>query len=737
MAESMMPAAPAWSRLRGWVDRAVPLKSEALSLAAGLRAATACAVPVLIAEITDRHALSWIAIVAFWGCLADSGGSWRTRVTAMASFTALATFGCLVSLLAGRSAWMAIPFIFLWSFAASLARIYGNAAAVVGPLLVTEAIVCLGTPSIGLLETVERTAMTFAGGLWSMLLVLVIWRLYPYGPARRSVGDCWLALGSYADALGRLHRGTAADADWAQVSIGRRAAARDAIEAAREILAGERRRRAAESRRGALLMVLLADVEQVFELLLALSEVLENATGAGGISAQRLLRVMLLRIARAATQLGSAVSQGRRPTPVRLAATLDIVERRLSLGAAQQDLPRDLVAHAVALLKRIVPYVTAAAGVVGEVQQARGLAPPLALEASAGGEPTEAIAAIEAAARPSVWTMLRSNFGFGSLAFRHALRLALAATGAVWLADWLAIERGYWIGVTAIVILQPYLASTWQKAFERVAGSVFGGIIAAVIGLALPQPIALAAVIFPLSVLTMAVRGVNYTLFVMCLTPQFVLIAELFQTGMAPNWQLAGLRALDSVLGGLLGLGIGFLLWPSWEDVRLPEQLARAIRAHAEYLAAVLGGAPDAIVQAARRNAGLASNNAEASLQRLLGEPRRRPHPNVEPAMTIVTCLRRLAGAVAAISVLPAAARQGAAPGLASTKDWAVSALIAIAGVVTANDSIRPKLPAPPSRSDRAIGPGVIDSELGRIERQVEMLNGGAAHLIQPVREGY
>src|ERR1700744_568646 len=103
MADSTAGTAATQGRVRGWLDRAVPLKSEALSLAAGIRAATAWALPVAIAEITDHHDLSWIAITAFWGCLADSGGAWRTRVTAMASFTAIATLGCLLGLLAGRS----------------------------------------------------------------------------------------------------------------------------------------------------------------------------------------------------------------------------------------------------------------------------------------------------------------------------------------------------------------------------------------------------------------------------------------------------------------------------------------------------------------------------------------------------------------------------------------------------------------------------------------------------------
>ena len=713
MAESTAGTGVTQGRVRGWLDRAVPLKSEALSLAAGIRAATACALPVAVAEITDHHELSWIAITAFWGCLADSGGAWRTRVTAMASFTAIATLGCLLALLAGRSIWLAVPFVFLWSFGASLARIYGNAAQVVGSMLIALVIVCLGTPSNSLAETLARTAMTAIGGAWAMALVLVIWRLYPYGPARRAIGECWQAVASYADALGRLHRGSAADLDWAQVTSKRRGAAREAIEAAREILAGERRRRAGESRRGALLLVLLADADQVFETLLAVSELLETASGSGSAAAQRALRLMLHRIAQAAGQLGTSLAQGKPPKPIQLAGTLDRVKRRLAHGDPHAQ---SALQHAAELLERIAGYFTVAVEVACGVRQTEGLAE---LARARAPEPEEA-------AKPGVWAVLRANLGLQSLSFRHALRLSIAVAVAVWLADYLMIERGYWIGLTAAVILQPFLATTWQRALERVIGSVLGGLIAAGIGLVIHTPLGIVAVVFPLAIITLAVRGVNYTLFVLFLTPQFVLIAELFQTGGAPNWHLAGLRALDSVLGGVLGLAAGFLLWPSWEAVRVPNQLARALRAHRDYLAATLGAAPDSVVQAARRKAGLASNNAEASLQRLLNEPRRRPHAIAEAAMMMVICLRRLAGAAAAISLAPAEARAAAAGEIAVTLSRAEAVLNEAADAVAKGAEPAP-LPPAPNLAERSL----IASELGRIGRQIDVLHGAAVRLVR------
>jgi uncharacterized membrane protein YccC len=700
--------------LRSWLERAIPLRGAALSFAAGLRAATACAVPVLIAEVTGHNELSWIAIVAFWGCLADSGGAWRTRVAAMGGFTALAACGCLAALSAAGSIWLAVPLAFAWSFAASLARIFGNAAAGVGSLLVVLVIVCLGTPSASVTEMTERTAMTLVGGGWAMLLVLVIWRLYPYGPARRSIGECWQAVADYADALGHLHRGTAADHDWATVTRKRRAAARDAIEAAREVLAEGRRRRISESQRGALLLVLLAAVDQVFEALVGLSETLEGASGASRLAAQRPVRLMLHRIAQASAALGTNISKGRSPIAVPMSATLARVSRRLTQGRADAPESGGAYHHAADLLDRIVQYLAIAAQVADGVRPGDRIT-----ELTGRAEPE-----VDAVPRPPIWAVIRANLSLTSLHCRHALRIAVAAAISIWLADFFAIERGYWIGITAVVIVQPFLASTWQRAFERVIGSVLGGMIAAGLGLVLQSPMALVAVLFPLSVITMAVRGVNYTLFVLFLTPQFVTIAELFQTGGAPSLHLAELRGLDSVLGGVLGLAAGFLLWPNWEKVRLPHQLALALRAHSDYLSTARRGADSQALQAARRNAGLASNNAEASLQRLLGEPRLRPNIIAEPAMTIVVCLRRLAGAAAAISLAPSAARRTAQPDTRATLTWAAAVLGQLAEAVEYGTAV-PDLPQPMPQPERGSG----EIEPGRIGRQIEVLHAAARRL--------
>jgi len=258
----------------------------------------------------------------------------------------------------------------------------------------------------------------------------------------------------------------------------------------------------------------------------------------------------------------------------------------------------------------------------------------------------------------------------------------------------------------------------------------------------------MALLIFPLSVFAFALRSVNYALFMLCMTPLVVLIAELFQTDGIGDAHLASLRALDSILGGLLGLVASFLLWPSWETPQLPRQMADAVRAHRDYLLVVLGAKPDARDQdigAARRQAGLGSNNAEASLQRVLSETRLLSRSDAEPALIILACLRRMAGAIVTLSLLPQF-KAGAAPqqSLAAVRRWADDALSDLAQGLERKQAPA-ALPAPPaslaaasSQADTELtqtaSQVIAWNELLRFRRQLEVLHEAAIRLADPQR---
>ncbi|HTU54428.1 MAG TPA: FUSC family protein [Acetobacteraceae bacterium] len=563
------------------------------SLARGLRAGLGCSVPLLLAEWLHEPALSWAALIGFWVALVDPGWPPRTRLRAILFFIAGTASGCFLAVLVRPHLLISATFALLWCFAAILTRVWGDAAGSAGNLLALAVLIVLGLggPS-SLHAAIEIAAFTLAGGLWGMALAFAIGRGPPDAPLRAALASVFRAEAAFVrDMIApppRLRPG----------------AVREAIERARAMLD-----RPAQWPR---FVLMLGDAERVLRALLALRELSESApTEAVPLES---LGAMAARL----DEIAAAVQGRATPAPRPLALP--------EAGAAARAFG-DALAWIDAASERLAAAAAGAAGFAG--------VPP-------------------ADDRARYFDQLRNNLTLDSLSFRHAARFAVTGAALTLITNGLHLEMGYWITLTAVIILQAYPSATWQRAIQRVGGSIAGGLVAVGAAFILHGPAAMTLVIIPLSVLAMAFRSASYAIYILCITPLFILITELFDKGGVIAPSLGGLRILDNLAGASLGLLATFVLWPSWEGRYLRRRLANDVSANGDFLIAALdarmGRASDEEVEAARRRAGLAGNNAEASLRRALQEPRRHPSDEIAAAMTIAAAARRLAGIAAVIA---------------------------------------------------------------------------------------
>ena len=573
------------------------------SLARGLRAGLGCSVPLLLAEWFNMPALSWAALIGFWVALVDPGWPPPTRFRAILFFIAGTASGCFLAVLVRPHLLMSATFALLWCFAAILTRVWGDAAGSAGNLLALAVLIVLGLggPS-SLHAAIEIAAFTLAGGLWGMALAFAIGRGPPDAPLRAALAAVFRAEAAFVrDMIApppRLRPG----------------AVREAIERARAMLD-----RPAQWPRFALM---LGDAERALSALLALRELSESQP------ADEVALESLAAMAGRLDEIADAV-QGRGVPALR---PLDVPKA----GAAARAFG-DALASIDAASEHL-----AAAGAAG----------------FAGAPPADD--------RARYLDQLRNNLTLNSLSFRHAARFAVTGAALTLITNVLHLEMGYWITLTAVIILQAYPSATWQRAIQRVGGSIAGGLVAVGAAFILHGPAAMTLVIIPLSVFAMAFRSASYAIYILCITPLFILITELFDKGGVIAPSLGGLRVLNNLAGAALGLLATVLLWPSWESRYLRRRLANDISANGDFLIAALdarmGRASDEAVEAARRRAGLAGNNAEASLRRALEEPRRHPADEIAAAMTIAAAARRLAGIASVIG-------EGAGPELAEWRE--------------------------------------------------------------------
>lgn len=572
------------------------LNRSGWNLTRGVRAGLGCSVPLLLSEWLDQPSWSWAALIGFFIVLVDPGWPGRVRVYSIVAFSAVTAVGCGVAVLVRTDVVAATLLALMWCFAAVMIRVWGAAAASSGTLSAIAVLIALGTSGTSSMHAAwQITAMTVVGGLWGLVLAFAIGRNRASALPRSATAAVFEAQSEFvrdlAEASSNLRRG----------------AVRDAVEAARTTLNASRR--LTDTALAARLSLAVSDADRGLASLLALRELLEGAPRDQRPVAE--LRIL----AAALDEMAAAIrSDAKPPLPVRSA---------IPVG-------NDAVTRAV---RNTAMSIDAAA--------AHCFAP----------QPESADQELMRGTPRRLLGELLDNLAPASLALRHAARFAVVGAALTLLDVSLGLDYGYWITLTAVIILQTYPSATWLRAVQRVTGSVIGGVVAAVASLALHTPAEMTLVIVPLSIVAMAFRFASYLVYIACITPLFILITGLFSQAGEASAALVGTRVVDNLVGASVGLLATFLLWPSWEGSYLRYHLARAVRANGEFLAVVLeGGASERDLLQARRAAGLAGNNAEASLRRALEEPRRYPGPDILAAESMIGAARRLATIAASIS---------------------------------------------------------------------------------------
>ncbi|HEX7383789.1 MAG TPA: FUSC family protein [Burkholderiaceae bacterium] len=224
---------------------------------------------------------------------------------------------------------------------------------------------------------------------------------------------------------------------------------------------------------------------------------------------------------------------------------------------------------------------------------------------------------------PEAWPLsaFAPHRSLRSPVLRHALRVGLALSCA-----W-AIGRSlpwashpHWLVLSVAVVLRGNLEQTLSRRNARVLGTVLGCLV--VLALAfVPSRHALAAVFLVSAGVAHAFVNVRYLLTATAASVMALLQSHLVDP--AGGFAVAE-RLADTFLGAALAWGFSYVL-PSWERRTLPDAVARALQALAQYAQHTLTAAPESAVaqRLARRRAYDALGAITAAVQRSGVEPAR------------------------------------------------------------------------------------------------------------------
>ncbi|MEH1838873.1 MAG: FUSC family protein [Nostoc sp.] len=633
----------------GWLLQQFQLQPGKPAIASGLRSLFILGVPIGVGILTGHAAESAIATMAAWFVgMVNVDGAYRQRAIAMIAATIGVTVMFIIASLVSSHLWLAIPTTFLVIFITGLANLYGNVAASVSLITSIMFVIALARfASFSNLSTlIQHCGLCLAGGTWTTVLSLGLWVVRPYVPAMQIVANCYFSLSNFVDLIGYRALNPKDRQDWEQRFLQAQDTVIQNLTSARSVWTTIWTRQKGANLRGNQLLVLIEDINQIVNSVVALNELLAIASEHQLFSRlQKEIQQVVEQLAIALRMLSQAIAKGKSsPHLGDLDRSVEVLEHQRQVLrsqvlnqtiTAQTDEYSDLVnlRKITASMTKLAEQIHTDAEIVTDLSQGklrnsntqRDISPPAQPEPS------------------TIIDTLRNNFTFDSVLFRHALRLALITTLAELLASLLQLPRGYWITLTALVALKPNFGGTSQTTVQRVVGTILGGIIGIGLILLVKNSLASAACFLLLVFIAMSVRSLSYSIFIVLLTPAIILLLNIISAG---GWKVGVLRIFDSFAGGVLALLGSYLLFPRWERQQLPAQLEKTIRANLAYFQQVIANylhpehnAFADSINMLRHQAALENVNANAAAQRLFSEPRH-IHGEIEPVMTLMAYIR-------------------------------------------------------------------------------------------------
>ena len=136
----------------------------------------------------------------------------------------------------------------------------------------------------------------------------------------------------------------------------------------------------------------------------------------------------------------------------------------------------------------------------------------------------------------------------------YALRLMITMAISTEIYRELHFASGYWIPMTALLVLKPGIADTASRAIARTLGTIAGASLLSIfVSHFSPSPVWIAVFTVAFAWLSYATLNVNYALFAVCITGYIVFLLSL---AAIPGSDIAQRRAICTALGGALALTV-------------------------------------------------------------------------------------------------------------------------------------------------------------------------------------
>lgn len=540
-------------------------------------------------------------------------------------------FNFLIAVIIGYTRyypWLLAIELTLLSFFLSFIGVYGNRVNSIG--LIAIIVMVLNIDVHHAQERVFNDALfMLGGGIWYMLLSLVLYSLRPYRLIQQALGEGIINTASYLKTKARLYK-TPVDYDEVyqdllplQINI------HNQHEQLRELLfkaRGFTRESTAKSR---ILLMMFLDSVDLFEQVMTSQQnykSLHNYFKEGNILEN--FRLLIIEVANELDKIGLVVQSG---FPSKNSGELDALIKETEdafVVYREEHLQPDNLEGFISLrhilnsikdiserIKRLHRYTTYSSEVSKEIKHHE-----IDVEKFVSRQELDP-------------KLLAENLSLDSNIFRHSLRVSICILAGYLIAQQLPFGHSYWILLTVVTILKPAYSISKKRNAERLLGTLAG----VAIGFLLLYYTKQDTILFGFMVISMIVGysflQIQYLISVAGIT-LYVLLSFHFLHPVDFR-SLATDRVIDTAIGSAISFIASLFFLPRWEHEQVNEYIQKLMEANMQYFSTVAQAfyttVPDINkYKVTRKEAYVALANLSDAFQRSLSEPKKNDtHPEL------------------------------------------------------------------------------------------------------------
>ena len=582
-------------------------------LADGIRITLEIVLPAVIcAQFGKLETGITISLGALCVSISDAPGPVKHKRNGMLYCNIFIFFMALLTGLVNTNIFLLGILIALSSFFFTMFSVYGNRAASIGTaaLLVMILRMTSITPP---LNAVYDSALILGGGVWYMVVALFLFRLTPYRPAQRSLGECIHETAKYLRIKAELYDSKTNISEEYKKLVMQQVVVNEKQEQVRELLFKNREILKESIRNGRVLVLTFVDLIDLYEHITATwydyNSLHEKFSNTGILNE---ISVIIKNIADELDNIGSAIqSNTSYKKTYNLIPELEKLKSKIDLTGEKNK--------SVFILKKILVNLRN----VGE--RANSLSNYFEKDMSdreirSGNDYSRFVTH-----QPIDGTVFKNNLTLKSSVFRHSLRMMITCIVGYIISKFLPNgHHSYWLLLTIIVILKPGFSLTRQRNFERFTGTIAGGLIGILILAFIHDRMVLFSLIIFFMIGTYTFQRLNYIVMVIFMTPYILTLFNLLGLGFI---NVAEERLLDTGIGSLLSFMASYLLFPHWESAQLDDYMKNVLIANINYLykfADIVRGKNNSVLnyKLTRKEVFLSNANLSAAFNRMLSEPK-------------------------------------------------------------------------------------------------------------------